>query len=71
MRLERPFEERDMSDEQAKRGKWDRDRINMHEEYAVRDRCEKLGCTRDERVQAIMTVGHVAVKVERYLQTGR
>jgi len=46
-----------MSDDQRKRGTADRDRINVHEDYEVRQWTAKFGCSKEELDQAVKAVG--------------
>lgn len=52
-----------------KRGKPDRDRINLNEPWEVRAWCEHFGCTSEELREAVYEVGdranNVAVAIER------
>lgn len=56
-----------MADDRTKRGPADRNRINMHEDYEVREWCKSLGCTRDELAAAVKVVGPMANDVRAHL----
>lgn len=57
-----------MADDTAIRGAQDRSRINMHEDYEVRDWTHSLGVTREELQAAVDAVGNSAAKVREYLK---
>lgn len=57
-----------MSDDKSKSGGHDRKRINLNEDYEVRDWAAKFGVSRDELRQAVAKVGDRAEEVERYLK---
>ena len=57
-----------MSDDKSKAGKVDRDRINIHEPYELRDWSKKYGCTPEELKQAVQKVGPMAADVEKSLK---
>lgn len=54
-------------DDKTKVGGADRRRINVHEDYELRDWSKSLGCTRDELRAAVEAVGDDAEKVREYL----
>jgi uncharacterized protein DUF3606 len=56
-----------MSDDKSKRGKADRSRIDVSEEYECRYWSEKLGVSSDELKQAVQKVGPVVEDVAREL----
>lgn len=57
-----------MSDDKNKTGNPDRARINLSEDYEVRDWAEKFGVTEDELREAVQQSGsNSAVVVEEYL----
>jgi hypothetical protein len=60
-----------MSDNKAKTGSPDRDRINVHEPYELRDWSTKFGCTPEELRAAVAAAGTSAKAVETYLKTGK
>jgi len=57
-----------MSDDKTKSGGQDRKRINLSEDYEVRDWSKKFGCTPDELKAAVKAVGNEASAVEAYLK---
>ncbi|WP_310273153.1 DUF3606 domain-containing protein [Roseateles saccharophilus] len=57
-----------MSDGKSKSGGQDRKRINLNEDYEVRDWAEKFGVTQEELRQAVGRVGDRAEEVERHLK---
>jgi hypothetical protein len=57
-----------MSDDKSKTGKADRDRINVHEGYELRDWSKKFGCTPEELKAAVQKVGPMAKDVEKALK---
>jgi hypothetical protein len=59
--------ERSMADDKSKVGNSDRDRINVHESYEVRDWAEKFGVSHDELKAAVREVGPMAADVARKL----
>jgi hypothetical protein len=58
-----------MSDDRTKAGGQDRKRINLSEEYEVRDWAEKFGVSHEELRAAVGRVGSMADDVERDLQS--
>lgn len=60
-----------MSDNKASAGGQDRQRINVHEDYELRDWSKKFGVTPDELRQAVAQVGDRADKVEEHLRASR
>ncbi len=59
-----------MSDDKSKSGQQDRLRINVHEDYELRDWSKKFGCTPDELKAAVKAVGVMAADVEKHLKKG-
>jgi hypothetical protein len=57
-----------MSDDKLKTGQADRDRINVHEAYELRDWSKKFGCTPEELKQVVQKVGPMAADVEKALK---
>ena len=57
-----------MSDDKGKSGSPDRDRINMSEDYEVRDWAESLGVSAERLQEAVNAVGNSADKVREYLK---
>jgi hypothetical protein len=56
-----------MTDDKTKRGAQDRSRINIHEEYELRDWSQRLGVTPDELKKAVGQVGPSADAVRKHL----
>ena len=56
-----------MSDDTRKVGKQDRDRINVSEEYELRDWSEKFGVTPEELKSAVQKVGPMVKDVQEHL----
>jgi hypothetical protein len=59
-----------MSDDKSKTGRADRQRINMSEDYEVRDWAKKFGVTEDGLRKAVERVGPMADDVRRELGGG-
>jgi hypothetical protein len=57
-----------MSDELSNRGKQDRDRINLNEDYEVRDWAKSLGVSEDELRSAVAKAGPMVKDVKAHLQ---
>ena len=57
-----------MSDDKTKVGGQDRTRINMNEDYEVRDWSRKFSVTPDELKAAVKAVGSGAKEVEEHLK---
>jgi hypothetical protein len=57
-----------MADDKSKAGKADRDRINVDEDYELRDWSKRLGVTPEQLTAAVAVVGPMAEDVRRYLQ---
>jgi len=57
-----------MSDDKTKSHGQDRERINVHEDYELRDWSKSLGVTQDELKKAVAAVGDRAEKVREYLK---
>jgi hypothetical protein len=60
-----------MSDNLKQRGGQDRTRINVNEDYELRDWSKRLNVTPDRLKEAVQAVGDRADKVEQYLQQGQ
>ncbi len=60
-----------MSDDTTKSGGQDRTRINLSEDYEVRDWSRKFGVTPDELRAAVKAVGNDAAAVEAHLKGPR
>jgi hypothetical protein len=56
-----------MADDKSKAGRQDRDRINVHEDYEVRDWSKKFGVTPEELKKAVQSVGTSAEAVRKHL----
>lgn len=56
-----------MADDLTKRGSPDRDRIDVNEDYEVRDWAKKLGVSEEQLRQAVKAVGDRADKVRQHL----
>lgn len=57
-----------MADDPSKRGKQDRDRINVNEDYEVRDWAKSLGVSEDELRSAVAKAGPMVKDVKAHLQ---
>jgi len=57
-----------MSDDKSKAGGQDRTRINVHEEYELRDWSKKFGVSPEELKRAVNAVGTSADAVEAHLK---
>ncbi len=57
-----------MADDKRNTGSPDRDRINMSEDYEVRDWAESLGVSKERLQEAVDAVGSSADKVREYLK---
>ncbi|CAM5793115.1 DUF3606 domain-containing protein [Rhizobacter fulvus] len=60
-----------MSDDQTNASGQDRKRINVNQDYELRDWSKKFGVTPDRLKEAVAAVGDRAEKVEAYLKGGR
>jgi Protein of unknown function (DUF3606) len=56
-----------MADDLSKSGSPDRDRINMNEEYEVRNWAKKFGVSEEQLRQAVSAVGNRVDKVRQHL----
>jgi hypothetical protein len=56
-----------MSDDLTKRGRQDRERISLSEDYEVRYECQKYGITEARLREVIAEVGHMRADVEAFL----
>lgn len=56
-----------MADDLANRGRPDRDRINVNEDYELRDWAKKFGVSPDELKRAVQQVGDRADAVRQHL----
>ena len=57
-----------MSDDKTKSGGQDRERINVHEDYEVRDWAKSLNTTPERLKEAVQAVGDRADKVREFLK---
>jgi hypothetical protein len=57
-----------MSDDKTKSGGQDRQRINVHEDYEVRDWAKSLGTTPERLKEAVQAVGDRAENVREFLK---
>jgi hypothetical protein len=56
-----------MADDLSKRNTSDRDRINVNQDYEVRDWAKKFGVSEDELRQAVQAVGDRSEAVRQHL----
>jgi len=56
-----------MSDDKSKAGKQHRDRINVHQDYELRDWARRFGVSKDELKKAVESVGNSAEAVRKHL----
>jgi hypothetical protein len=56
-----------MADDRNKQGPQDRDRINVNEDYELRDWSKRLGVSPDELKSAVAKVGPMAKDVRQHL----
>lgn len=56
-----------MADNLQSRGGQDRKRIDVHQDYELRDWSKKFGVTSEELKEAVKAVGNEADKVEAHL----
>ena len=57
-----------MADDLSRTGGQDRKRINLQQDFEVRDWSAKFGVTPEELKKAVAAVGSEAAKVEAYLR---
>jgi hypothetical protein len=60
-----------MSDDKTKAHGQDRQRINVHEDYELRDWSKSLGVTPERLKEAVQAVGDRAEKVREHLNSDR
>ena len=60
-----------MSDDPKNTGRPDRDRINLEQDYEVRDWSASLGVSEDELRAAVKNVGNIASDVREYLKASK
>ena len=58
-----------MADDKTKTGKLDRDRINVNEDYELRDWSNKVGVTPERLKEAVAKVGQMTAHVKKHLGT--
>ena len=56
-----------MADDKTKTGKPDRDRINVSEDYELRDWSKKFGVTPERLKEAVAEVGPMVSDVAKYI----
>lgn len=61
------YEEIDMADDKTKTGGQDRTRINVNEDYELRDWSQKFSVTPEQLKDAVKAVGTSATAVEEHL----
>ena len=57
-----------MADDKSKSGGQDRERINVNQDYELRDWAKSLGTTPERVKEAVQAVGDRAEKVREYLR---
>lgn len=60
-----------MADDKSKSQGQDRQRINVHQDYELRDWSKSLGVSPEKLKEAVQAVGDRADKVREYLQKDR
>jgi hypothetical protein len=63
--------EKNMADDKSNSGGQDRRRINVNEDYELRDWAAKFGVTTEQLKQAVADAGDRAAKVEQHLKGKR
>lgn len=58
-------------DDKTKRGGQDRTRIDVSQDYELRDWAQKFGVTKDQVKAAVKAVGDKAADVEKHLQRSK
>ena len=58
-----------MADDKSRSGGQDRTRINIHEDYELRDWSKKLGVTAEQLKAAVQAVGPTVAAVQKHLET--
>jgi Protein of unknown function (DUF3606) len=61
------LQEESMADDKSKVGRQDRDRIDVNEDYELRDWSKKFGVTPDQLKKAVQSVGTSAEAVRKHL----
>jgi len=60
-----------MADDLTQRGGQDRQRIDIGQDYELRDWSKKFGVTKEQLKEAVQAVGDRADKVEQHLKSNR
>jgi hypothetical protein len=60
-----------MADDKTKSGGSDRTRINVNEDYELRDWAKKFNVTPEQLKEAVQAVGTSAASVEKHLKDGK
>ena len=60
-----------MSDDKTKSGVQDRQRINVNQEYELRDWAKSLGVTPEQIKESVKAVGDQADKVREHLKSAK
>jgi len=60
-----------MADDKSNSHGQDRERINIHQDYELRDWSKSLGVTPERLKEAVQAVGDRADKVREYLRNGK
>lgn len=60
-----------MADNPQNRGGQDRKRIDVHQDYELRDWSKKFGVSPEQLKEAVKAVGNDASKVEAHLKSGQ
>jgi hypothetical protein len=60
-----------MADDKTKSGGSDRTRINVNEDYELRDWAKKFNVTPEQLKEAVQAVGTSAESVEKHLKDGK
>jgi len=60
-----------MADDKTNSHGQDRERINIHQDYELRDWSKSLGVTPERLKEAVQAVGDRAEKVREYLRSGK
>ena len=66
----RKYKEYDMADDKSQSGGQDRSRIDVNQDYELRDWAKKFGVTPEQLKDAVKAVGTGADAVEKHLKGG-
>ena len=66
-----PIQETPMSDDKSNSGSQDRQRINVHQDYELRDWAKSLNTTPERLKEAVQAVGDRADSVREYLKNDK